>query len=94
MKYPSTCFAGRVIIREDRMGGLDWKTPCPIPPEEYVPTEPAMFFCVQHYDVGMAQLWHAFADSGLLDYDIVAGPRSPFEDLIEQLQARGSDGQP
>lgn len=85
MPLSKTCFAGRIIIRNDQVGGLNWSDPCPVPSEQRIPTHPPMDFCVPHYDVMIDVLWHLFEDQGLIDHDIVAGPPDEFDRLIDSL---------
>lgn len=88
MQMPSTCFAGRIIIRHDRLGGLDWDRPCPIPPEDQIPFTPPWFFCVQHYCVMVDLVWDVLEAQGLIDHDVVAGPPDEFDLLVAQLVER------
>lgn len=87
MLFPSTCFSGRIVIREDGLAGLDWTTPCRIPPETRIPTEPAMFFCVQHGQAIYDVLFGMFDPQGLIDHDIVMGPGDEFDELIDRLRS-------
>jgi hypothetical protein len=91
MYLPKTCFAGRIIIREDRLAGLEWSQPCPVPPEEVLPFEPPMYFCVQHYGAAVDSIWDAFDEVGLVDHGIVAGPRDEFDRMMEQLGMWGDE---
>lgn len=81
MNFPSTCFAGRIIFREDRLGGLDWTRACPIPPENFVPLNPPMFFCTQHYQVAADFLYDFFDRLGAIDHSIVGAPGTPLDEF-------------
>jgi hypothetical protein len=88
MQMPSTCFAGRIVIRQDRIGGLDWENPCPIPPEDTIPFHPPWYFCTQHYMVMIEIVWDVLDEMGLVDHDIVAGPPDEFDEMVAQLVQR------
>lgn len=82
----SRCFAGRIIIRSERVDGLIWDRDCPIPAEVMVPTDPPMYFCVQHGESVYGQLYEAFEAQGLIDHSIVdIGPWTQFEELMQRL---------
>lgn len=88
MYFPSTCFAGRIVLREDRLGGLDWTHACPIPPEDCIPLNPPMFFCPQHYQVAADLLYEVFDRAGEIDHSIVGGPVPPldeFDQIVGEL---------
>lgn len=86
MVWPKNCMAGRMIIREDRLGGLDWQTSCRVPPECMLPTDPPLYFCVPHYEAAVDEVWTVFDGAGLIDHGIVAGPPDEFDRLIERLR--------
>jgi hypothetical protein len=79
------CFAGRITVRHDRVAGLIWDRPCPVPTEVIVPTEPPMYFCYAHGQVMLDQLFQAFDTAGLIDQGIVAGPPDEFDELMLRL---------
>jgi len=80
------CFAGRTLRRQDRLAGLDWATPCPVPAEESLPMQPPWWFCVPHYDAVIDYLWPVFAEAGLIDQDIGAGPGDEFDEIMSRLE--------
>lgn len=84
MYLPKTCFAGRIIIRDDGMGGLNWTQPCPVPPEEMLPFTPPMYFCVPHYDVLVDELYETLDRDGLIDHDLVTPP-DEFDMMVRRL---------
>lgn len=84
MRFPSTCFAGRIVIRHDLLGGLDWTRPCVVPAENELPMVPPMYFCSPHYGVLADSLAEMFDRVGLLDQGIVTGPLDDFDALMQQ----------
>lgn len=81
----SKCFAGRIITRRERVDGLAWHEPCPIPTELVLPTDPPMYFCVAHGESVFAQLYGVLEAQGLIDDGVVAGPWTEFEELMQRL---------
>lgn len=87
MYLPKTCFVGRIIIRTDGLAGLDWRTPCRVPPEEMLPFDPPMYFCVRHYDAVAEGLYDILDAAGLIDHDVVAGPMDEFDAIMGRLRS-------
>lgn len=86
MALPTTkCFAGRIIVRHDGLHGLVWDRPCLIPTEVTLPTEPPMYFCVQHGQAVFEQMYEALDATGLIDHDVVLGPQDEFDELMLRL---------
>lgn len=86
------CFAGRIVIREDRIGGLVWNQPCPIPPENKIAfpsPEAPLYFCVQHYEVFVDSCYEALERAGLIDHDIVVEPPDDFDLLVQAMSEQG-----
>lgn len=83
MRFPSSCFAGRIVVRHDRLGGFDWTVACPVPTETYVPTVPPMFFCVAHGDAIYETLYEAYQKLGLIDHNLVSEPMDDFDRLVQ-----------
>lgn len=81
----SKCFAGRIIVRQDGLDGLDWATPCPVPTETTLATKPPMYFCVRHGESAVQVIYRAFEAAGLMDYSVVADPEDEFEELMQRL---------
>lgn len=82
---PSTCFAGRIIVRSDRLGGLDWTTPCPVPAENILEFDPPMYFCSPHMEPITFVMYDRLVAMGAVLPGILGGPVEPAEDALESL---------
>lgn len=85
MPQPKSCFAGRIVIRRDRLADLVWDVPCPVPTEVALPTRPPMYFCVRHGEAIFESMYEVCDRMGLIDHDIVAGPEDEFDVLMDRL---------
>lgn len=66
MRFTNRCFVGRIIKRDEPIGGLDCQAPCQVPAENILPTDPPMYFCSPHYAVLHDLLPASLARAGLL----------------------------
>lgn len=88
----SLCFSGRIIVRHDQFGGLDWSQPCPVPAENTLETEPPMYFCSPHMAVVAGALFEVFDRAGVLDDGVVAAPPDELDRMLEG-QRRSEQGE-
>lgn len=88
MRYPSTCFVGRIIIRDDRVGGLEWNLPCPVPAENHLDCTPPMYFCSPHFNALSEDMFAVLDRLGLIDHNPLVGPET---DVFEELAIRLRD---
>lgn len=88
MYLPKTCFAGRILIRHDLVDGLDWRTPCPIPPEEVLPFDPPMYFCAGHFTSAVDTFWDVLDRAGLIDHGIARPPADEFDEIVTSLRSQ------
>jgi hypothetical protein len=68
---------------------LNWTDPCPIPPERMTPTQPPMYFCMQHFESMMNRLQDTFERLGIISYDVPAGAPDEFDRLMRRLYDQG-----
>lgn len=88
MSQPNSCFAGRIIVREDGLAGLVWNRPCLIPTEIELPMgddAPSMWFCPQHGDAIYGLLYELYEGQGLINHALVGRRPDAFDDLMQQL---------
>jgi hypothetical protein len=75
MAYGSaTCFVGRIIFRDDNLGGLNWQDSCPVPAENELSVDGVeTYFCSPHFVALNEQLYQLYDEAGLIDHGIVGG---------------------